>query len=108
MPLFVKKPIVVEAVQWTGENFTEMHMFTGFRTIEGEHEAQVFNRIGTYLLDYLHPGATAELWVEANGTNLPLETGEWVIKDSLGFYPCKEAKFAETYEPYSDETPRKG
>lgn len=38
-----------------------------------------------------------QLWVEANKAWLPLEDGEWVIQDELGFYPCKDVVFSKKY-----------
>jgi hypothetical protein len=41
---------------------------------------------------------TAALWVAANQEWLGIETGEWVAKDSQGFYPIKDAVFGSSYE----------
>lgn len=100
MPRFTKKPVEVEAVQFTGDNWAEMHEFTGHRNVETEeqpHLVDAFNPIGTYLLAK-HYDEAAELYVAANKSVLPIVVGEWVIKDSLGFYPCNEKVFADTYE----------
>ena len=74
--LFRKKPVVVEAVQWTGNNreeilsFSTMAFFDGddlkIHTLEGDHLAL----IGDYIIKGVH--------------------GE--------FYPCKEDIFRKTYE----------
>jgi hypothetical protein len=93
-----KKPVVIEAVQFTGENFAELAAFCGSHPDSSGHlEIATFNRIGTYLLDD-KPGVLGELWVAANGAWLGLVQGEWVIHDSLGFYPCKPDVFEATYE----------
>lgn len=99
MPKFRKKPIEVEAVQFTGDNWAEMHAFTGHRLLSDQiNMVDAFNPIGTYLTSAGRDNTYAELWVDANGTVLPIPVGEWVIKDSLGFYPCQEDKFTETYD----------
>jgi hypothetical protein len=101
MGKYRKKPVEVEAVQFTGENWAEMHAFTGHRNVENDlnpYMVDIFTEIGTYLATYLNDAAKAELWVEANKSVLPIEIGEWVIQDRLGFYPCKEDVFAATYE----------
>lgn len=74
-----KKPVVIEAVQWTGENHAEMCEFIDpevleikpkegvvIRTLEGEHHAS---------------------------------PGDYIIKGVNGeFYPCKPGIFVKTYE----------
>lgn len=90
MSKYRKKPVVVEAMQWTGDNPSEVEAFTDY---DG-------------LVRFLPPGSyagerstSAHLWVDANRTMLPLEVGEWIIRDSRGFYPCKPDIFEATYEP---------
>lgn len=107
---YTSLPVEIEAVQFTGENWNEMHEFTGHRILEGLTEsdgrqayADIFNEIGTYLSDVVTVAvrddlpAAAELWVEANQCHLPLVVGEWVAKDSLGFYPIKNEVFIKKY-----------
>lgn len=92
---FVKKPVEVWAIQFDGKNFEAVHAFVGNRYIEGQ-QTRAFNPIGTYLTG--DPSVTpAELWVEANQSVLPIEVGEWIIRDKLGFYPCKDSTFTDTY-----------
>lgn len=98
MTTFRKRPIEIEAKQFTGDNYDEIKEFVGNHTII---DTPAF-RHGS-----VDGGVKNELWVAANNSWLPIETGEWVIKDSLGFYPCKEDKFAETYDEV-DERVRMG
>jgi len=86
---FRKKPVVVEAVQWTGDNLTEVIKFTG-----------------------RHPSAAhwteeeLEATVKAKGLKIftlegPLyaSVGDWIIKGVKGeCYPCKLDIFKATYE----------
>jgi len=75
-----KKPVVIEAVQWTGGNVDEIKIFTGEKkfyhiendnsllipTLEGDHKAIV---------------------------------GDWIIRGVQGeFYPCKPDIFEATYD----------
>jgi hypothetical protein len=87
---FRKKPIVIEAVPWRGDNAQELRQFTGgrFETInpldcgddDRDTNAQVF--------DILH-----DTWVK-------LRTGDWVLRGIKGeFYPCAADVFEATYEP---------
>lgn len=108
---FVKNPVEFDAVQWTGENLEEIQQFCGTRTVDSvdadKFEIQVFSLIGERLVADVHPGTTGELWVEANKQTLALETGEWVIKDERGFYPCKDEIMKKNNTPITDrwETP---
>jgi hypothetical protein len=73
---FRKKPVVIDAVQWNGDNEEEMILFMGkvvrhnrdliIATPEGDHRAS---------------------------------PGDWIIKGVKGeFYPCKPDIFEQTYE----------
>jgi len=87
-----KKPVVITAVRWTGDNAEELRHFTGgrFETInpldldEGsEMTAQVF--------DVLH-----NTWVS-------MRTGDWIVRGVKGeFYPVRDDVFRETYEPVDE------
>lgn len=88
MTQYRKRPVVIEAIRWTGHNADEMRRFAGakFDTIDPQdrgddpaNDAQV--------LDDLH-----SVWV-------PFATGDWVIRGVKGeLYPCKNLVFIETYE----------
>lgn len=88
-----KKPVAVEAVRWTGDNFAELDAFAGtqFGTIhpddrgdDPDNDAQVY--------DKLH-----SVWV-------PFSAGDWVIRGVQGeLYPCKAEVFEATYDV--DDTP---
>lgn len=77
MAYFRKKPVVIEAAQWTGGNAVSLLDWIGdaakqegavlvIHTLEGDHEASL---------------------------------GDWIIKGVKGeFYPCKPDIFAATYE----------
>ncbi|WP_241647827.1 hypothetical protein [Rosenbergiella metrosideri] len=78
MNQYRKKPVVIEAIQWTGKNQQEIFNFVGrdatlgdvkgmtIRTLEGDHHASV---------------------------------GDYIIKGVQGeFYPCKPDIFLATYD----------
>ncbi len=76
---FKKKPIVIEALMWKGDNFEQMVQFFG--KFEDYFETKGFLVINT--LEGRHK------------TN----KGDWVIKGIKGeFYPCKPDIFEQTYE----------
>ena len=79
---FVKKPIPIEAVQFTGDNFKELYDFAG---------NDIYFQDG-YV--YIH---TLE-----GDMRMKNKTGDWLVKGIRGeFYPCERSIFEETYEEYS-------
>lgn len=82
-----KRPIEVQAIQWTGDNADAITAWTGnrFDVLDPEDRAD-------------NPDHTAQLLVDANSVWVGIETGEWILRDRKGFYPCKADVFAETYE----------
>jgi hypothetical protein len=88
---FRKKPVVVEAIQWTGTNLDEVLAFC----LGG---ASLWGKSG--------PTKDRELIIETreDGSEHQVEhiasVNDWIIKGIKGeFYPCKPDIFAATYEP---------
>lgn len=78
MPKFRKKPVVIEAVQFTAGNFNEIEEFVG-----GDAEFR-----------------DGELIVATLEGPLRAAPNDWIIKGVKNeFYPCKPDIFDETYEP---------
>lgn len=77
--VYRKKPVVVEAVQWTGENHAEMCEFI---------DSEAFDII-----------PRIELVVHTLEGDHHASPGDYIIKGVNGeFYPCKPDIFAKTYE----------
>ena len=77
MAQYRKKPVVIEAIQWTGRNHAEIEAFAG--------EAVRLSPIGSYSIRTLEGVMFAE-------------RGDWVIRGVQGeFYPCKPDIFEATY-----------
>ena len=84
---FRKKPIVVEAMQRTGDNDTD-------------------------IVNWMQGGwRTGGAWQHNNGSlviptlegEMQASTGDWVIRGVGGeFYPCKPDIFEATYDPVED------
>ena len=85
---FRKKPVVIEAVQWTGDNLNAVMTFcAGDATYELMAKGNAELVIGT-----LEDGAEFEARHVAS-------RGDWIIKGVKGeFYPCKPDIFDATYE----------
>ena len=82
---FRKRPVVIEAVQWTGRNVAEISIFT-----EGE------SRLA-------HPDLIVPILVihTLEGDHLA-SPGDWIISGIRNeFYPCKPDIFEQTYEEVS-------
>ena len=87
---FRKKPVVIEAVQWKGDNLAEVIRFTGL------HESA----LGWTWDQYEAVIAREGLKVFTLEGPLFASVGDWIIRGVKGeFYPCKPDIFAATYEP---------
>ena len=86
MQKFVKKPVVIEAIQYDGANITEIENFVGVKL--------------------------PSVWLSVEDTQLLIPTlegdmkvskGDYVIKGIKGeFYPCKPDVFKSTYNAVED------
>lgn len=94
MPKFRKKPVVIEAIQWTGHNATEIMLFVGqklkFESVPHHIERE-------------HDNIPHDVyWIEIptlEGTMKATKL-DWIIKGvNNEFYPCKPDIFEKTYEP---------
>ncbi|QGZ16698.1 hypothetical protein PBI_DEWDROP_50 [Microbacterium phage Dewdrop] len=97
---YQKLPVVVHAVQWQGDNLEVVQQFVGIMTnMDGDASTVRFEPPGAVddEGEVIWDDGLAHLWVEANLAWLPIELGEWILKDRLGFYPCKDEMFQTTY-----------
>jgi hypothetical protein len=75
-----KKPVVIDAVQFTGTNFVELGRFFG----DSPFEADLLNM---------------ELSIHTLEGEMKAQVGDYIIKGVQGeFYPCKPDIFEQTYE----------
>lgn len=82
-----KKPVVVDAVLWTGENVEEVSAFT-----RGHDEVKY--------VAYFVPGC---VYIHTPEGVMAAMTGDWIIKGIKGeLYPCKPDIFAATYEEITE------
>lgn len=87
---FRKKPVVIEAIQWTGENYREVWDFTGGLWDRVHEEDRPF-------LD--DPEADSLVYDELHSTSVLVYTNDWIIRGIKGeLYPCRPDVFAATYE----------
>lgn len=79
--LYRKKPVVIEAMQYTGDNIEEIWDWATatdiYGPVNGDENAYVFTLEG----------------------RMRCRPGDWIIRGVAGeFYPCAAGIFAETYE----------
>jgi len=76
---FRKKPVIVEAVQWKGDNLEELKAF-----VPKEYRYNKIHKpMGIITLEGI----------------MTISEGDWIIKGVHGeFYPCKPDIFEKTYE----------
>ncbi len=76
-----RKPVIFDAIQWTGENFNEIRAFVGQNTP-------------------LHQMGCDRLGIPTLEGVMTASLGDWIIMGTRGeFWPCKPNVFAATYEP---------
>ena len=74
---FKKKPVIIEAVQFTGDNVDFIKEFTNYNSSICNSELNIHTLEG----------------------NMIASVGDWIIKGVKGeFYPCKPDIFESTYE----------
>lgn len=82
MDTFKKKPVEIEAIQFTGNNWGEIETFVPVGKYNDDGTFQIITLEGEY----------------------KCSVGDWVIKGIAGeFYPCKPDIFVETYELSTDK-----
>lgn len=83
MPFYRKKPIVIEAVQFTGHNFYECAYFMGLGDLTGN--------------DMIHPTDIPS--IDTLEGKMTASKGDWIIRGVKGeLYPCKDDIFKATYD----------
>lgn len=79
---YVKRPIAIEAIQWTGENRREIFDFCSLSYINVDFET-----------------TEPKLVIQTLEGPMNAKIGDYIIKGVHGeFYPCKEEIFHKTYD----------
>ena len=77
---FRKKPVVIDAIQWSGENFDEVKL------------------LGKGI--FVNTTDPSSLTIQTLEGVMQAIKGDWIIKGVKGeTYPCKDDIFKMTYEP---------
>lgn len=97
---FTKKPVTIQAIQWTGENLREVITFTDSPPDTRSHHA------GMAWDDYRDLVARDGLKIYTLEGKMPASPGDWIIRGVKGeLYPCKPDIFQETYAAASPAPP---
>jgi hypothetical protein len=93
MPQFRKKPVVIEATQYT-EAVRDAHLFDGEPLPAGVYIS------GSYLHRERREVYRADAFIDTLEGRMGVSLGDWVITGVKGeHYPCKPDIFEATYEP---------
>lgn len=88
MGFYRKKPVTVEAIQWTGKNTEEILKWCEDAELEVQNEA-INNVYYTYI----------NLYINTLEGRMKASKGDYIVKGINGeFYPCKPDIFTKTYE----------
>jgi hypothetical protein len=91
MGFYRKKPVVIQAIQWTGENFKEIAEFMGCASDDYFDMNSLCNFYMTHGSKILN--------IKTSDGNDRAIVNDYIIRGVKGeFYPCKEHIFLETYE----------
>lgn len=78
---FKKKPVIIEAIQWNGENLSEINEF-------------IKNEVENHESVLIIPTLEGDMYASLN---------DYIIKGVNGeFYPCKPDIFDKTYEEVTE------
>ena len=85
MSFYRKKPVIIEAIEWNGNNLKEIINFAGDKLI----------------IDYNNkPG----IFIDTLEGSMKVSINDYIIKGVNGeFYPCKPDIFEKTYERVEDK-----
>ena len=101
---YVKKPIIIEAIQWTGKNLIDIYAFLCDKSHEEiieeiNHDFQDTCVWDNYEANIVQNG----LYISTLEGKLKSDIGDYIIKGVNGeFYPCKPDIFAKTYEEVTE------
>ena len=93
-----KKPVIVDAVEWTGRNHREMYDFLTGRQYERHIEVQSDH----FYID--HSRGEGGLVIKTLEGDMFANIGDYIIKGVAGeYYACKPDIFSRTYESVKGE-----
>lgn len=96
MPFFRKKPVIVEAIQWTGQNTDDIRKFVG-ESSPGECRFLLMSEI------FGSMSSPAIIYDDVQRGYVPVNLNDWIIRGVKGeFYPCADNVMRLTYVHVSE------
>jgi len=97
---FRKRPVEIEAIEWTGDNEAEIQDWIAWPGANGPG-SRFFNALDPEDRENCDDlEATAEVLDKLHSTWVLVFTGQWIIRGVKGeLYPIAADVLAETYEP---------
>lgn len=93
-----KKPVIVEALQWNGNNVIDIYNFLEDKNVETQYEVNSEGK--NFYIDFSRGQCvTGDLMIKTLEGAMKADIGDYIIKGVNGeFYPCKPDIFEKTYE----------
>ena len=92
---FIKKPVVIEAIQWDGSNLAEVRSFVG--------DACKYDFYYAVYQDGMVP-PSVDLFIRTLEGDMKCSIGDYIIKGLKGeFYPCKPDIFEQIYDELKEQ-----
>ena len=93
-----KKPVIVEALQWNGNNVIDIYNFLEDENVETQYEVNIEGK--NFYIDFSRGQCvTGDLMIKTLEGTMKADIGDYIIKGVNGeFYPCKPDIFEKTYE----------
>jgi len=94
MTKYVKRPVMVDAIQWNGSNLMEIQIFIG---------KKLSAAIPPHGMEFNHniPNEAYSLIIPTLEGDMTAIKGDYIIKGVQGeFYPCKPDIFEATYDAF--------
>lgn len=89
---FVKRPVVIQAIRWNGNNIRELSEFMGEKLPNGTLERR---------FDIYGDTSNPDLVIFTLEGDHHASVGDWIIRGIQGeFYPCKPDIFEQIYEEF--------
>jgi hypothetical protein len=87
---FVKRPVVIQAIRWDGNNVRELSEFMGEKFPNGTLKRK---------FDIYGDTSNPDLVIFTLEGDRHAAVGDWIIRGTQGeFYPCKPDIFEQIYE----------
>lgn len=87
-----KKPVVIEAMRWMGNNTREVALWV-------DPDLEPLAMPEDWWISQRHDGEIASLVIPTLEGDHHAQVGDWIIRGVAGeYYPCKPEIFEKTYE----------